>query len=90
MLISANFSRARFTWTSPSTNIVYCGLCLRQPVKPVVGAKCFTCGALVAETLNLPASSEEIRCAWKRALSRVHDAENSNLPLHCFFASISS
>ena len=67
ILISSDQATMRLGWVSPSTGLTYCGICLRSPVTPKIGADCHACGARVARTFELYADAYTTKRAWKEA-----------------------
>lgn len=63
----ANHARMRLGWVSASTGLTYCGICLRAPVAPEVGADCSACGARIAKIFDFAAPPASIRAAWSSA-----------------------
>jgi hypothetical protein len=59
---------ARLGWVSPSTGLTYCGICLRAPVTPAIGAECSACGAHVAGLFEMQDGEAAVRHAWRQAL----------------------
>jgi hypothetical protein len=69
ILTSRDQSTVRLGWVSFCTGLTYCGICLRAPVEPMLGAECRACGAQVSRLFDLCAGNNSVRQAWKDALS---------------------
>jgi hypothetical protein len=72
----------RFGWVSPMTGITYCGICLRAAVTPKVGAECRVCGAHVAQLLDIKATADTWRSAWREAIAGDADASRAQQDCH--------
>ena len=59
----------RLGWVSPSTGIIYCGICLGAAIASRVGAECPACGARVSHLLD---SRDNIvwKEVWRKAGAR--------------------
>jgi hypothetical protein len=70
ILISRNHSTVRFGWTSASTGLTYCGICLRAQIKPEIGAACPVCDAHVSQILDVRDSAATRKQARRETLPR--------------------
>jgi len=68
ILTSRNQSTVRFGWISISTGLTYCGICLRAPIAPEVGAVCPVCDATVSQVVDLGDRGASMKAAWRAAL----------------------
>ena len=68
IVLSRNQSTLRFGWISASTGLTYCGICLRAPIKPEIGAACPVCDAHVSQILDVRAAGNSMKQAWQEAL----------------------
>lgn len=62
----------RLGWVSAVTGITYCGVCLRSPLEPSVGALCESCGACVVGTFGTKDDAHTVRSTWKQAGCALH------------------
>ncbi len=53
VMTSRNQSTTRLGWKSPSTDEMYCGICMRGVILPEAGAVCPSCGGEVVRTFEV-------------------------------------
>jgi hypothetical protein len=60
----------RLGWISPSTGILYCGICMGAAIASKVGAECPACGARVSQLLD---ARDNIvwKDVWRNAVATV-------------------
>ncbi|GEM_PF-6110871 len=53
VVTSRNQSITRLGWKSPSSDEMFCGICMRGVISPEAGAVCSSCGGEVVRTFEV-------------------------------------
>jgi hypothetical protein len=61
VVTSRNQSTTRLGWKSPSTDEMYCGICMRGVISPEAGAVCPSCGSEVVRTFEVIQGGRPLR-----------------------------
>jgi hypothetical protein len=78
IISNRNRTIARLAWTSPSTGLIYCGICMRATVSLEIGSKCDVCSSTVSRTFSLSEGKNTLKSAWSEAFSPIHSSDEED------------